>query len=80
MTKQEFKTLAEKGTKQQLIKVGFRKWKEKKPTLMLIPGNLFNSIPKGYPIVDIFGKKEKFDPATSDDDVRFGCLPYGILR
>ena len=30
-------------------------------------------------IVDIFGKTELFQPGVTDDDMRMGCLAYGIL-
>ncbi len=48
-------------------------------TLMLFPGEWFAHIPAGYEIHGIMGEHEPFDPDTSDDDIRFGCLPYGIL-
>ena len=47
--------------------------------LWLFPGEWFSSIPVGLDIVDINGTDEQFDPATADDDIRFGCLAYGFL-
>ena len=83
MTKTEFKEKVEKGTIKELIKLGFSKWDKPNKigeTLMLIPGKLFDSIPKGFPIVDINGQSEKFDPKKTDNDTRFGCLAYGVLK
>jgi hypothetical protein len=46
--------------------------------LMLFPGEWYGSIPAGYLVTDIFGENEPFEPGVSDNDIRFGCLPYGI--
>ena len=80
MLKSEFKTKVQKANINQLMKLGFKKFNEKSPTLMLIPKKLFDSIPQGYPVTDIFGKSEKFDKNKSDNDERFGCLSFGILK
>lgn len=48
-------------------------------TLMLFPGEWYRHIPEGFPIVGISGEREHFEPGVADDDIRFGCLPYGIL-
>jgi len=81
MKKSEFKkAVAEATTIAKLKKLGFKKWNDGKPTLMLIPGKLFKSIPQGFPVVTISGGKEKFDKDTSDDDARYGCLAYGVVR
>lgn len=47
--------------------------------LMLFPGEWYEHIPEGYKIVDIFGVREVFEAGTTDNDIRFGCLPFGIL-
>ena len=46
----------------------------------LFPHEWYNSIPNGYKVIDINGEKEKFINGKSDDDKRFGCLPYGFIR
>lgn len=46
--------------------------------LMLFPGEWYRAIPAGYEIVDINGHREPFEPGVTDDDIRFGCLAYGI--
>ena len=47
--------------------------------LMLFPGEWYWAIPTGFDIVTIFFKPEKFQPGITDNDIRFGCLSYGIL-
>lgn len=46
----------------------------------LIPAELFDAIPDGYPLVDINGAEVAFDRKKCDNDQRFGLLAYGILR
>jgi hypothetical protein len=48
-------------------------------TLRLLPGEWYKQIPAGYEIADIFGEREEFAPGITDDDIRFGCLSFGIL-
>jgi hypothetical protein len=49
------------------------------PMLWLFPGEWYASIPDGYEIVDISFNTEKFKYKETDNDIRFGCLAYGIL-
>jgi hypothetical protein len=46
----------------------------------LYPGEWYAFIPDGYEIFDINGDTEKFVGGKTDDDIRFGCLPYGFKR
>lgn len=46
----------------------------------LYPGEWYDYIPEGYEVVTITGKKEPFRKGKTDDDIRFGCLPYGFKR
>jgi len=48
--------------------------------VILFPGEWFNSIPKGFILTGLFGESYEFDKNTSDDDTRYGCLPYGFRR
>lgn len=64
-------------TKDQLQELGMREWDEE--GLMLFPGEWYDFIPAGYEIVTITYSKEKFKPGKTDDDIRFGCLSYGIM-
>lgn len=46
----------------------------------LYPGEWFNAIPEGYPLVCIDGKTYAHNRDETDDDIRFGCLAYGFVR
>lgn len=73
--------------RQQLSGLGCRAWND--PTepddkfdgkvLMLFPGEWYERIPEDYEIVTIWGKRKPFKPGQTSDDIRFGCLAYGIL-
>jgi len=73
-----------------LLKLGLRMWGRKHeanllgedhgPMLYLFPGEWYPVIPKGFMVVSIMFEEKPFEPGVSDDDIRFGCLPYGILR
>lgn len=64
----------------ELKKLGCRPWeKNQKGTLMLFPFDWYEKIPKGFSIVDISYRKEKFVPGKTDNDQRFGMLAYGVL-
>jgi hypothetical protein len=65
-----------KAPKAILKDCGLRPWGEY--DLWLFPAEWYEHIPDGYEITDICGRKEKFKRGETDDDRRFGCLPYGI--
>lgn len=48
-------------------------------TLWLLPGEWYSRLPAGFAFTTIMGREEVFDPGVTDDDIRFGCLAYGIL-
>ena len=48
--------------------------------IILIPGEWYNAIPDGFIVTGLYGEKYPFKKGESDDDIRFGCLPYGITR
>jgi len=48
--------------------------------IILLPGEWYNSIPEGFKLYSITGREERFKKGVTDDDQRFGCLAYGILR
>jgi len=48
-------------------------------TLWLLPGEWYASLPAGYEFTSINGIVEVFKRGESDDDIRMGVLPYGIL-
>lgn len=51
---------------------------ERGTVLMLFPGEWYSSIPRGLSIEDINGNLETFEPGLTDDDIRFGCLAFGV--
>lgn len=78
MTKDEFISMVTNSTKGELIAEGFRQWDG--DGLLLIPGKFYDSIPQGFEITTLSYKKEKFVSGWTDDDTRFGCLAYGIIK
>lgn len=56
--------------------LGLSPWDDK---LWLIPHEWFAYIPLGFKLLCISGEEEVFDPKTTDDDMRFGMLAYGIV-
>lgn len=47
--------------------------------LWLFPAEWYAVIPPGFPLVDINGCLETFQPSITDDDRRFGLLAYGLM-
>lgn len=48
--------------------------------ILLIPGEWYNIIPDGFTVTGLDGETYPFKHGESDDDIRFGCLAYGIRR
>ncbi len=46
----------------------------------LFPKEWYNLIPEGFAMTDISGREHKFKRGKTDDDIRFGCIAYGIRR
>lgn len=65
-------------SKESLKDLGFSVWENHGKTVMLFPAEWYPHIPIGFPITDINLKSEFFGPKT-DNDMRCGFLPYGIL-
>ncbi|KKK42727.1 hypothetical protein LCGC14_3169610, partial [marine sediment metagenome] len=59
-----------------LLKIGLSMWEKGH---YLYPWEWYSSIPDGFPIVDINGRTEHFRIGETENDKRFGCLPYGFL-
>jgi len=72
-----------------LRELGLRPWGEPEDdeerarvgdgSLWLFPGEWYAHIPNGLPIVDIFFHRETFLRGTTDNDIRFGCLSFGMM-
>jgi len=52
---------------------------EKGEVLWLLPGEWYDRIPEGFPLVCISGRQELFKRGETDDDIRYGCLAYGVV-
>lgn len=61
-----------------LIFFGLQKWGEN--NLWLFPGEWYEFIPDGCKIIDINGQEEAFRKGSTDNDIRFGALSYGIVN
>lgn len=48
--------------------------------IILIPGEWYNVIPNGFIVTGLYGEKYPFLKGKTDDDTRYGCLPFGITR
>ncbi len=67
-----------KLTVEEAKELRFQKWSEEQPKLWLFPLYLVPIIPEGLEVVDINGEKYKYEKDTADNDIRFGCVAYGI--
>lgn len=63
--------------KKELRELGMRQWDD--GGLWLFPMEWYNSIPENLTVTDISYTDEKFKNGVSDNDSRFGCLPYGFV-
>jgi hypothetical protein len=70
----------------ELQALGLRRWGrdedrgDRGPMLWLFPGEWYEAIPDGFLVIGLSFKQKAFVRGKSDDDIRFGCLPYGIVR
>jgi hypothetical protein len=48
--------------------------------IILFPGEWYDCIPDNFIVTGLYGEEYPFRLGDSDDDIRFGCLPYGIRR
>lgn len=56
----------------------FQKWSDEQPDLWLFPLYLAPIIPEGLEIEYIDGTKGIYEKDKMDNDIRFGCVAYGI--
>ena len=67
-----------KITIEEAKELRFQKWDEEQPNLWLFPLWLVPIIPEGLEVTDISGNKYKYEKDKADNDIRFGCVAYGI--
>ena len=70
----DFKNL----TKKQARELGFQKWREEEPDFYLIPLYLLPVLPIGTEVTCINGEKIVYNGHNIDNDIRCGCIAYGI--
>lgn len=61
---------------EMLREVGLQPWGEH--DLWLFPHEWYNYIPEGYELMCITGELEPFKKGETDNDMRCGCLAYGV--
>lgn len=65
-----------------LKQMGCCRWDEaddKGQCLWLLPGEWYGYIPEGFPLTCIDGTTSPFKAGETDNDIRFGCLAYGVM-
>lgn len=65
-------------TSEEAKELRFRKFSEEYPNLWLFPLYLVPLIPEGLDVMSISGEKYKYNKEKADNDIRFGCVAYGI--
>ena len=79
-TKEEYELLPQLSDK-NLKKLGLGKWGDEKGFMIwLYPKEWYSHIPEGLTVVGLFGEEYTFERATADDDIRYGCLAYGLKK
>ena len=65
-------------SKEEAVELRFGKWDEDQPDLYLIPLYLLPILPIGTKLTTISGEEIEYDGTNVDNDIRFGCIAYGI--
>ena len=65
-------------TKKEAVELGFFNYGEKPSDIYLIPLYLLPILPIGFEVIRIDGRKIIYDGTNLDNDVRVGCISYGI--
>lgn len=53
---------------------------EQDENVYLFPKEWYNIIPNGFIVTGLYGEEYPFEKGITDDDIRFGCLAYGIRK
>lgn len=67
-----------KITVEEAKELRFQRWDEEQSNLWLFPLWLVPIIPEGLEVTSISGNKYKYEKNKADNDIRFGCVAYGI--
>jgi hypothetical protein len=65
-------------TVEEARELRFCRWDDDQPDLWLIPLWLLPIVPIGMELETIDGTKVIYDGTNVDNDIRFGCIAYGI--
>lgn len=69
-----------KLTKKQAKELRFQRWSDEQPDLYLFPLWIVPLIPEGIEVYDIEATEPHvYQKDTADNDIRFGCVSYGIM-
>lgn len=66
-----------KLTKEEAVALRFRKWDDES-NLYLTPLYLLPIVPFGTELTSINGQTVIYDGTNVDNDIRFGCIAWGI--
>lgn len=67
-----------KLTVEEARELRFQRWSEEQPSLWLFPLYLVPIIPEGLEVTFISGNKAIYEKDKMDNDIRYGCVAYGI--
>lgn len=65
-------------TREEARELRFMQWDEELPDLYLLPLYILPILPVGTKLTTIGGEEIVYDGTNVDNDIRFGCLAYGI--
>lgn len=65
-------------TREEAIELRFIRWSDETPNLYLIPLWLLPIVPVGTELTTISGDKIIYNGSNVDNDIRSGCIAYGI--
>lgn len=66
-----------KLTIEEAKELRFMRWDDESD-IFLFPLWIVPLIPDGLEVTTIFGEKEVYNSTTADNDIRFGCVAYGL--
>ena len=65
-------------TRDEAYELRFKLWREDQPDLYLVPLYILPILPIGTELTCINGDKVVYDGSNVDNDIRYGCIAYGI--
>jgi hypothetical protein len=68
-----------KLTVEEAKEMRFKRWSEEEPDLYLFPLWIVPIIPEGFIVHTIGNRELEYHKDCMDNDIRFGCVAYGII-